>query len=406
MKALLAALVAVLFSGVAMAAGPRAPVGPQALPACVGVPLSPGSNIQGAVNANPNGTKFCLGAGTYLQQRVVPKVGNTFEGAVGTILDGNHVTVRAFDGGAANVTLRNLVIQNYKAGYQDAPVYTVNASGWKVLNTEIRYNAGVGILFKDDILLQYSFIHHNLEMGFGSDGGVGIVVSDNEIAFNNYLDTFDCDECGGSKMWATTGAVVSYNHSHDNHGPGLWSDFNNVGMLIERNLVENNWGPGVHYEISYDAIIRRNTVKGNGKPNWSRWNCDWFFCSQILIAASGGVNGGLVEVLNNKVTTPGPYADAIGLIQQDRTSGQESMGPYKIKNVKVKGNDINVCAGGRVGGVQDLGSNEMFTAAANNHFLKNTYTLCSNTSPFSWANSEGNAAFWKSHGMDQDGTFE
>lgn len=404
MKALLAAFVAVLFSGAAMAAGPRAPVGPQTLPACVGVALTPG-NIQTAVNANPTGTKFCLGAGTWTGQHVVPKTGNTFEGVIGTILDGG-TAVRAFDGSASNVTISNLIIQNYKAGYQNAPIYAVNATGWKVLNTEIKNNSGVGMLFKDNVLIQYNNIHHNLEMGVGSDGGVGIQFLDNEVAYNNHLDTFDCDECGGSKFWATTNALVGWNYFHDNHGPGIWFDYNNFNATIRNNRVLKNFGPGIHYEISYDALIRNNTVRDNGNSGWSKWNCDWFFCSQILLAASGGVNTGLVEVRNNTVRTPGPYADGIGLIQQNRASGQESMGPYEIKNILIHDNTIDLCKGGRVGGVQDLNSNKMFQAAANNHFEDNHYTLCGNLNAFEWANGGGDAGFWKGHGMDQDGTFE
>lgn len=393
-----------------LAAGPRAPVGPQTQAACVGVALVPGANIQSAVNSNPVNTKFCLAAGTYSNQKIVPKSGNTFEGVVGTILDGKNTTVRAFDGNSSNVTIKNLVIKNYKAGYQDAPIYAVNATGWQILNNDISYNAGVGLLFKSNILVQYNKIHHNREMGIGSDGswaspGVGINFIDNDVSYNNYTDAFSCDECGGSKLWATEGAYIAYNVFHHNHGPGLWFDFNNIGALVEQNFIHDNFAPGIHYEISYDVVIRNNVVWNNGNVNWPKWNCDWFFCSQILIAASGGVGTGIIDIHNNSIITNGT-GDAIGLIQQDRTNSDAGAGVWEVRNVKVHNNGVNITKGGNIGGVQDLGSNKMFQAAAGNLFSANTYTLGSNTSPFSWNNAQGDKTFWQGYGMDLKGIFK
>jgi hypothetical protein len=60
------------------AVGPRGPVGPQASVTCTGIPLAAGANIQNAVNSKPAGTTFCLAAGTYTNQRVTPKSGDSF----------------------------------------------------------------------------------------------------------------------------------------------------------------------------------------------------------------------------------------------------------------------------------------------------------------------------------------
>jgi hypothetical protein len=381
--------------------GPTGPVGPVAT-SCTGVNLTPGMSIQTAVNNNASGTTFCLAAGTYARQHVIPKSGNKIIGAVGAILDGHNATVRAFDGRAANVVVQNLIIQNYAAGYQDAPIYIVNATGWKVLNNEIRYNAGVGILFKDNVLVQFNDIHHNLEMGFGSDGGVGIVVDSNEIAFNNYTDAFSCDECGGSKLWATEGAQVTHNFSHDNHGPGLWDDFNNNNIVYAYNRIENNHLMGIHHEIGYNASIHDNVITSNGKVGGS--TCNWLWCAAISIAASGGVNGGTVEIYNNQITPGSSLGNAIGLIQQNRTNSEASLGPWIVQNVLVHDNYFDMSLGGHTGGVQDMGDLSIFTSR-NNLFYHNTYKLGNNTSPFYWMNSQGGKSFWQSFGMDLNGTF-
>jgi parallel beta-helix repeat protein len=55
------------------------------------------------------------------------------------------------------------------------------------------------------------------------------------------------------------------------------------GPGYEGNLVEDNEGPGIFHEISYDAEIRINEVSGNGDDD------TWVWGSQILAAASSTV---------------------------------------------------------------------------------------------------------------------
>src|SRR5579872_1189815 len=56
------------------------------------VTLSPGANIQSAVNANPSGTIFNLTAGVYRQQSVTSlKNGDSFIGQDGAIMDGAKI---------------------------------------------------------------------------------------------------------------------------------------------------------------------------------------------------------------------------------------------------------------------------------------------------------------------------
>jgi hypothetical protein len=390
-------------SALAAAVGPRQATGPiDTKPR--GVILHPGDNIQAAVDSHAAGTKFYLTAGVYARQHVVAKDGDSFVGAKGAIMDGQNATRRAFDGSADNVVIRNLEIKNYTAGFQDAPIYAVNGSGWSILNNNIHDNAGVGLLFKDNILVRFNQINHNREMGFGSDGGVGIRVLDNEVAQNNYANQFSGDEDGGSKLWATSGAIISHNYVHDNHGPGLWDDFNNNNITYSYNKVENNYAMGIYHEIGYNASITSNWVTGNGIPN-SLWAQGWMWNAGIEIAASGGVNGGKVSIGNNYVKSSAS-GNGIGLIQQDRTNSDASMGPWDVQNVDVHDNLIDLTVGGAVGGVQDLGSNAIFDSR-NNHFEKNHYLLAQGANDaFWWRNNEGNVAFWHQQGQDLNGTFQ
>jgi Right handed beta helix region len=395
--------------------GPRQPVGPQASVTCTGTAIAAGADIQAAINAKPAGTTYCLAAGTWNNVRFVPKAGDKYIGKVGTILDGKNTTARAIDGGnIANVTIQNLVIKNYTAGIQDSPL-RATGSGWKVLNNEIANNAGVGMHIATEGLVQYNNIHHNGEMGIGNGGGDNIKILDNEIAFNNYQDKYDCNfECGGLKLWATTDANVSYNWAHDNHGPALWADYNNYKTVYSWNKIENNNMMGIHHEISYDASIHDNVITNNGKNIPA---CNWLWCAGISIAASGGVNGGKIEIFNNTITPGSQWGNAIGLIQQNREGPNEPSPhkfppPWAVTNVDAHDNTIDLSKGGGSGATQDINSAAIYTTG-NNKFDKNHYTLGTNNQWSLWwsgptpgSNASGGKTYWQGLGNDLNGTFQ
>src|SRR5690606_14643000 len=106
-----------------------------------------------------------------------------------------------------------------------------------------------------------------LEQGQLGIGGVGdnVLIAGNEVAWNNTAGFRWGWEAGGSKFARTHDLVVRNNHVHDNNGPGLWTDIANTRTLYEGNRVEDNTGPGIFHEISYDAVIRNNTVRRNAR---------------------------------------------------------------------------------------------------------------------------------------------
>ena len=106
----------------------------------------------------------------------------------------------------------------------------------------------------------------------------------------------------------TENLIVRGNFVHDNNGPGLWTDIDNINTLYENNIVEGNSGAGIFHEISYSATIRNNQVRGNGFRNRG-----WLWEGGIMVAGSQGVEiyGNILEDNYNGIT----------LIQQDRGSG-------------------------------------------------------------------------------------
>lgn len=383
--------------------GPITPVGPVANLACSGTALNPGANIQNAVNAAANGTTFCLSAGTYARQSITPKTGQKFIGAKGAILDGQNATVRAFQGTASDVTIQNLVIKNYTAGNQNAAVWASNGKNWIVRGNEISYNNGMGVYLGDGTQMLSNFVHHNGQAGFGcqTDGIANpkpLLIDSNEISFNNYQDRYDAGfEAGGGKITLSNNAMISHNYSHDNHGPGLWTDIDNINTTYAYNLVENNQAGGIFHEISYSASIHHNVVRNNAVRNDG-----WMWGAGIQISSSGGVGGGMIEIYENTVVS-NSFGNGIGIMQQNRGNG--AYGPWLVQNVWVHHNTVDMSKGGKSGVATDTGDRSIFTSR-NVKLDYNTYILAGPGRGFDYNGAEGGKERLLNGGQEAHGVFK
>ena len=365
------------------------------------VPIRVGESWQSKVNASPAGTIFCIDAGTHHRQTVVPKSGNQFWGAGvrQTIMDGDSVTTYAFRAPTtpypSNVGIHNLVIRRYIPALQAAAVMagagsSSNATrGWVIADNEITANGGGGIRIGTKTQVLRNKVHHNWQIGIAGVGD-STLVEGNEIAYNNYLKGVSYGwEAGGTKFVKTRGLVVRNNYVHHNWGPGLWTDIDNINTLVESNRVIGNADQGIFHEISYAAVIRNNTVQGNGFDRSS-----WLWGAGIMVAASPNV-----EVYGNTVS--GNF-NGIAAVQQNRGSG--AYGTHLVKNLYVHDNTVDVTKGGRSGVAQDIGDTNVFSSW-NNRFVHNTYLLGTNTKPFEWMNGQRTEVQWKGYGQDLSGTF-
>ncbi len=89
---------------------------------------------------------------------------------------------------------------------------------------------------------------------------------------------------------------------HHNKGVGLWADTNNMGFVFDGNYISDNDGEAIWYEISYNAVIRNNTLKRNTLAKGREFAArqDTFPIGSIYIAESGGdgrVNSGRYSTL-------------------------------------------------------------------------------------------------------------
>lgn len=213
-----------------------------------------------------------LGSGQYSQ--VIPRDRQVFIGAPGAVIDGRHVNLYAFGGSAAHVTVSHLTITDFGSPGDNNNQGVVNhdaAPGWRVLHNTVEQVAGAGVFIGNHNRVVGNCLTHNGQYGFSAYRNRGVrnvVLRRNEISYNN-TDNWEkrrpgCGCSGGGKFWDTRRARILDNWVHHNHGPGVWADTNNTGFLIQGNMLSDNDGQGLFYEISYNARIVHNAFVRNG----------------------------------------------------------------------------------------------------------------------------------------------
>ena len=66
---------------------------------------------------------------------------------------------------------------------------------------------------------------------------------------------------------------------------------------------------------------------------------------------------------------------------------------------------INEGGGGRIGLVDTVGT-DVFLPVANNRFQRNSYTLGTNATYFTWMGQNLNESGWRAYGLDTTGSFQ
>jgi prepilin-type N-terminal cleavage/methylation domain-containing protein len=397
--------------------------------ACSGTSVNPSMNIQTTVNNAPSGTTFCFAAGTYANIGIAPKSGDIFDGNNQTaILDGGSTKNYAFYSGttsggqslgstANNVTVRGFVIQNYQTPLQDGAVESFGTTGWIIATNHITHNAASGIATYTGVQVLNNKIDYNGQEGYTAHGN-NILYDGNEIAFNNSNLAVDPTwEAGGGKAWATQNATFRNNNVHDNGGPGMWDDTNNIYITYDHNTVTNNWGPGIYHEIGYDATITNNIVSSNGMPTspGGGQKLGWLWDGGIQLRGSGAISSASPIIISGNIVSNN--YNGISLLESPATGctntslGEGAYGPCHIQNVTVQNNTITMSQGA-TGAVED-GEGPMVFTTFNNHFIGNTYHVINLTHPndgytynwFAWNDGWPSWSSWKGYGNDTTGSF-
>ncbi|WP_344149648.1 right-handed parallel beta-helix repeat-containing protein [Nocardioides koreensis] len=262
--------------------------------------VSPSQDLSQLALRSPPGATFWLAPGVHTlgtgeYDQVGPKSGQTFIGAPGAILDGQHLNRYAFGGDATGVTIAHLTVQNFGASGDNPNEGVVNHDAgdrWRIVHNTIQHNAGAGVFIGDGDVVADNCLLENGQYGFSAaevDGVRNVTLRHNEIAGNNTDDwearQEGCGCTGGGKFWDTRNARIVDNWIHDNLSAGLWADTNNTEFLIKGNYISDNAGQGIIYETSYNAAIIDNAFVRNGLVDGP--DCDCFPLGALYLSESG-----------------------------------------------------------------------------------------------------------------------
>ncbi len=302
------------------------------------------------------------------------------------------LTTFAFSGGAANVIISGLTVEKYANQQQSGAIQGVNGTNWTISGNTLQNNHGAGVKFGEAAKITGNKVLANGQAGIlGS--GTNVLVDGNEIAYNNSDGYNMYIEAGGTKFAFCFQLTVSNNNSHDNRGPGLWTDINNYKVIYDHNTVTNNLNLGISHEISYDAVIKNNTITGNGLTMPADQQECWY-AGGIVIGHSPNV-----EIFGNVLTN---NIQGICVIQTSRGAG--SQGTYEVHNLNVHDNTVTQSNTWFAGaGLVAVGYDALYTSW-NNKWTHNTYILGANPdrAAYNWGPNMTRTQ-WKAAGNDVDG---
>ena len=316
---------------------------------------------------------------------------------VGSDPDGHNVEISvaraAFWGNASNVTINGLAIEKYASIAGKGAINAMAAvegygpigKGWLVESNDIYLNHGLGIRASDGMTIRNNKVHDNGQMGVAGSGN-NILVQGNEVYGNNYAGYAYDWEAGGIKFAAySTHVTMDNNYVHDNKGPGLHGDIGCDYFVFENNHTARNWSSGIHWEISYHAIIRNNLVENEG---YSPLGTSFWYGGGILVSNSTDV-----EVYGNTVKD---CVNGIGGTETNRGADSKTGVPFNLKDLYVHNNTITQQTGFAAGIVKSSRLDNSVFTSWNNRFVDNTYHLGSQAGQFfEWLNSPLTLAAWQ-----------
>jgi len=337
--------------------------------------LAAGADLQAQIIANPAGTRFLLAPGIYQPDELQPRPGNWIVGEPGAIFDGGNsirFAIRNKDR-IADVVLQGIEVRNYvpqrSFGAIDMTTYRWRVPGddgfdtadygpsinWYLSDLWVHHNDGEGIVVGSGVVLENVRSTDNTWLGIGGHGD-GIVI-DGGVVARNSISALEEGELnwhsGGMKITVAKNVLIRNVHVTDNYGLGIWLDISVQNARIEHNLIENNAGIGIFYEISYAGDIRNNVVRNNALQD----ERTWFWPAGILVTSSTGV-----DVTGNHVSGS-PVGIAVADTRIERADdwftvppGLRGPEPYRAAFVNIIENvvcDIDRMGVGREVGLDD-----------------------------------------------------
>jgi parallel beta-helix repeat protein len=174
---------------------------------------------------------------------------------------------------------------------------------------------------KNNSAIKFSVFARNKYAGFGSNGFAAkadptiknkLLIDSTIFNENNYgLHDTECGaSCGvaGVKLNNMVGFTVKnsiFENTKGRNAPGLWCDIDCSNGVMVNNIMRNNTGPGIFYEISSQGIIAGNLIYFNDFAN-----------IKVLAATT--------KIYNNTIINkPGPNVEAVWISDDNRPAPED-----------------------------------------------------------------------------------
>ena len=190
-------------------------------------------------------------------------------GAAGHEIELSVLESAFHDGGAAiPFSVRNVTIERYACPAQVGAVQA-DRSAVELTYVAVVDNHGTGVKVGAGSVVRHALIARNGQLGFAGncehDHDGTVVLEDSEIAHNLQLGYQWEWEGGAMKIVFARSPRVRNCWVHDNAGPGVWFDIDNIDPLTTSCLIERNAENGVFYEIGFGGRIVDNVIRDNGR---------------------------------------------------------------------------------------------------------------------------------------------
>ncbi|MFK7844462.1 MAG: PKD domain-containing protein [Rhodothermales bacterium] len=190
-----------------------------------------------------------------------------------------HPYVVKLTADSREVTLENLHIW-YGASLPDDGILQVEGAGHNLVDLDIRYSAGAGILVygADQVYMNGVASEQHGQNGWRVRANASFSTTSGWV-INDWVDDLQLvgsssrkngwkgyDNCwggGGTKFSFTQDLTIDSFYSADNNGFGIWLDIENHNFIIEESLSAKDTGRGIFVEyISDNGIVENNVVFG------------------------------------------------------------------------------------------------------------------------------------------------
>lgn len=301
-------------------------------------------------------------------------------------------TTSAFDGGTTQgVTLENITMKYYASMAQHGAVEGHTTKNWTLIDIDAIKNHGAGVMAGDGMKIIGGNFSNNGQLGIHAHDTTGLYIDGIVAKGNNYAGFEHWWEAGGVKILTSDNVTVKNSQFLENHGTGLWFDWDNNKVVIENNFSSKNEGMGLQYEASREALIKNNVITYNNQDGYKVG----YWGSDMIIQ-----NSSKVEAVGNHVVSD--IGQGIGMVYDVRGGG--SFGPHYTLDNNVHGNTIVMLSAGQNGFAASGDTDLMY--AGSNKWDGNTYIAKSPQDlQFTWNGKWFTADWLSSNPIEKTGKF-